>query len=75
VVDDKAAAVIDASVNIHRGIFSMSTNATGNYNFSSVPAGTWEVSVHKDGFVDATQTVTVTENASASADFSLTPKP
>ncbi len=73
VVDQNGAAVPSATVTVNRGLYTQSTNTTGNYNFGSIPAGTWEVTVTKTGFQPSTKQVTVAAGQSASADFTLTP--
>jgi hypothetical protein len=62
-------------VTVNRGLYTLQTNSTGNYNFGSIPPGTWEVTVTAEKFEPKTQTVTVTAQASATADFALTPSP
>src|SRR5688572_7534170 len=48
------------------------TNAQGRYVIRSVPAGQHTVTVRRLGFADASQTVTVTDNAQAMLDFTVT---
>lgn len=70
------APVQGAKVRINRSLIGpdQSSLANGAYNFGgSVPAGTWEVSVEKDGFQTQTQTVTVTDGGSTTANFALVP--
>ena len=45
----------------------------GNYNFTSIPAGTWEVTVTANGYKAATKMVQVTANMPSSVNFTLTP--
>ena len=71
VVDGGSQPVDGATVTINRGLFTDTTNATGNYNFLSVIAGSWEVSVSKDGFNTATKMVTINSGASTTENFVL----
>jgi hypothetical protein len=64
-VTDSAAKPVDgATVTISRGLLTMATNATGNYNFPMVPAGTYELRVIKSGYMTATKTITVASGGS-----------
>lgn len=47
------------------------TNAEGRYVLSQVPAGQRTVSVRRLGYSDVSQSVTVTDNAQATLDFTL----
>jgi TonB-linked SusC/RagA family outer membrane protein len=49
-----------------------STGADGRYTFRVVPAGTWDVRVLRVGYEEQKQSVTVTNGASATADFAMT---
>jgi hypothetical protein len=63
--------VSGASVTVNRGLFNQTTNATGNYNFGTIPAGTWEVRVSKPPLAPVTKMVTVTPTQSTTQDFTL----
>jgi len=65
-----------ATVSVNRGVFGdQSTNSTGNFNFSDVSDGTWELRVRAEGFAEATMTITVMDSMSTAANLSLTPLP
>jgi hypothetical protein len=67
------APLAGATVTINRGLFPPQvTNSAGNYNFTSVPAGTWEVRISQPGFATTTGTVTVTAAMSTSFNAMLT---
>jgi hypothetical protein len=75
-VTANGATVQGATVRINRSLIGPDqvSRANGAYNFGGgVPAGTWEVSVEKDGFQTQTQTVTVTDGGSTTANFALVP--
>jgi hypothetical protein len=74
VVDNTSASVANATVTVNRGLFGNQTsNASGNYNFPSVVAGTWEVTASAPGLKSSTQMVTVTSTGSSTANFTLSP--
>ncbi|MBX3270868.1 MAG: carboxypeptidase-like regulatory domain-containing protein [Sandaracinaceae bacterium] len=69
-----AAPIAGARVRVNRGIVpNQTTNATGNYNFMNVPAGTWEVDVSAPGYVTMTRSVTIADGASVPLNVSLAP--
>jgi iron complex outermembrane recepter protein len=47
------------------------TNQTGQYEFTDIPAGRYNVHAHQEGFSEASQKVEVTDGGSAVADFAL----
>lgn len=47
------------------------TNETGAYRIASIPAGTYTLRVLRIGFQSTTQTVTVSDGATATADFAI----
>jgi hypothetical protein len=57
------------------GSFSASTDASGNYTLSNVPAGIAQLTASLSGYQSVTQSVTVTANAQATADFVLSTGP
>jgi hypothetical protein len=79
VIDQSSANVSGATVTINKGLFTpgapdQTTAANGSYNFgSTVPAGTWEVTVTKAGFSPQTKMITVTSGQSSTANFTLMP--
>ena len=52
------------------GVSTM-TGDEGNYEFQQVPAGTYKVLAHMDGFNDLVNTVTVMAGSAATSDFQL----
>lgn len=73
-VGSAAGNVANATVSINRGLFpTQATNSGGTFDFASVTAGTWEVSVTAGGFKPATQMVTIPAGGQATANFTLTP--
>ena len=72
VVDGSAQPVSGATVTVNRGIFTQTSSSTGNYSFTTVPAGSWEVEVTKTGSAStATKTVTVTASTATTANLVL----
>ena len=47
------------------------TDEQGQYNFANLPAGTYTVLAHNEGFPDVAQKVTVTAGGAATLDFAL----
>lgn len=77
VSDTNGAMVADAKVtalNTGTGdVYSAATNAEGNYNFEFVRAGTYTITVEKNGFQKLQKTgVVVEENQTVRADGTLT---
>src|SRR2546430_7529117 len=64
-------AIPDAHVIVAGTNRTATTNQSGEYVFSDVPAGTYQVRARLIGFGERSDTVTVTAGASATADFSL----
>jgi len=50
------------------------TDATGKYNIANVPAGTYQVTASKEGYVSVTLTATVVSGGISVMNFSLNPK-
>ncbi|MEQ1923242.1 MAG: TonB-dependent receptor plug domain-containing protein, partial [Pyrinomonadaceae bacterium] len=61
-----------AAVQIVELKLTTTTDKSGTYRFAAVPAGTYTVTVHQEGFADSTKKVTITAGAAANADFALT---
>jgi hypothetical protein len=61
------------AVTVNRGLYTQTTNSTGNYNFGTIPAGTWEIGGTKAGYRPSTQMVTVGPGASATVNLTLNP--
>ncbi len=67
-----SAAISGATVALSGGA-STTTNSSGVYTFSNINAGTYTVNVSAAGFNSASGSATVSSNATATKDFSLTP--
>jgi hypothetical protein len=63
--------IAGATVTVNRGLYTQTTNATGNYNFVSLPAGTWEMRAVKPPSAPVTKTVVIAPGASTPQDFTL----
>ena len=64
-----------AAMDMNRGLIRGAlTSRDGNAEVTNVPVGEWEVRVSKDGYETATQMVTVAEDQSVAANFSLMPE-
>jgi hypothetical protein len=71
VSDATSANVAGATVTVNRGLFTQTTNTTGNYNFGAIPAGTWEVRVQKGQSPPVTKMVTVAAGVPTTQDLTL----
>lgn len=71
VVDGASQPVSGASVTVNRGLYTQTTNSTGNFNFGQVPAGSWEVTVTKQGHAPAVKPVTVVAGSATTANVTL----
>ncbi len=71
VTDAMGKPIDGAVVSVNRGLWMQTTNTTGNYNFPTVSAGTYELRTTKTGRTPATQTITVNKGASTTANVSL----
>lgn len=70
VVDATSRPLVGASVTLNRGLYTATTNASGNFSFAGIPAGAWETAVTV-GAKTTTKNVTVAKDAIAPADLSL----
>ncbi len=70
VVNAQAQAVSGATVSINRGLYETTTDSAGNYSFTNVTAGPWELSV-KNGAAQATKSITVIKNQTTPGDMTL----
>ncbi len=70
VVNNASVGVSGATVSINRGLFTTTTDASGNFTMPTVTAGSWELSV-KSGAATATKTITVTKNQTTPGDMTL----
>ena len=64
ITDMMAKPIEGATVSISRGLQTTTTNAAGNYNFPTVPAGTYELRVSKAGYMTATKMISITKGGS-----------
>lgn len=71
VVDMGNKPVDGATVTINRGLWTQTTNSTGNFNLPAVAAGTFELRVSKAGFMTATKMVDVSKGGSTTANVTL----
>jgi hypothetical protein len=64
------------TLTINRGFFSQTTASNGTYTFgNTLPAGTWELTASKTGYVSQTQVVTVAASGSVNQNFTLVRAP
>lgn len=75
VTDQNGQPVQGAAIVINRGLFSQTTNSTGNYTFTlgSLPAGTWEARAEKAGYQDDVKNVVITAGQYINTPFTLSP--
>jgi hypothetical protein len=71
VTNSSGTAINGASVSFGGG--SITTDASGAYNFSNIPAGTIQIVASASGYQSVTQNVTVNGGATTTANFSLLP--
>ena len=67
------APLAAVAITINRGIFNVYTASnTGTYTFNNMlPAGTWEVTASKSGYLSVTRTVTLAASGSINENFTL----
>ncbi|MCA3012130.1 MAG: carboxypeptidase regulatory-like domain-containing protein, partial [Myxococcaceae bacterium] len=66
------APLSGVTLTINRGFFSQTTASNGTYTFgNTLPAGTWELTASKAGYVSQTQTVTFAAAGSVNQNFTL----
>lgn len=64
------------ALTVNRGLFTQTTASNGTYTFNNtLPAGTWELTASKTGYVSQTQTVTVTAAGMVNQNFTLLRSP
>lgn len=69
-----SAPINGARVTLNRDLFpAQSTNATGNFNFTTIPAGTYEIRITHPDYQTEVGTVTVTAGDSTASNASLIP--
>lgn len=61
----------EASVQITELKRTTVTDKSGTFQFTGIPAGTYTLVVHQEGFADSSKKVTVTAGQSATIDFAL----
>jgi hypothetical protein len=71
VIDSQSQPVNGASITVNRGLFTASSNTSGNYNLQNVIAGTWEVTASKVPYAPAVKSVTVADQNSSTVNFKL----
>ena len=62
----------EASVQIVELKRTTVTDNSGAYHFTDIPAGTYTITVHQEGFADLSKKVTLSAGGAATADFELT---
>lgn len=70
VTDTSNNPIVGASVSFGGG--NTTTDSTGSYSFTNIPAGTIQLVASATGFQSVTQNVTVTGGATTTANFTLT---
>lgn len=66
------APLSGVTLTINRGFFSQTTASNGTYTFgNTLPAGTWELTASKTGYLSQTQMVTVAASGSVNQNFTL----
>src|SRR5579862_4476528 len=70
IVAGATVSVVNAGTNFLR---TTTSNSDGNYSFPSLPPGTYEVRVEKDGFQTENSTVELQVQQTARVDFRLNP--
>ncbi len=68
---DNGNPLHDVAVTIVKLKLSAGTDESGNYEFKNVPAGTWSIHAHLEGFPDTVQTVNVKAHETVTADFQM----
>jgi hypothetical protein len=64
------------TLTINRGLFSQTTATNGTYTFgNTLPAGTWELTASRTGYLSQTQMVTVAASGSVNQNFTLVRAP
>jgi hypothetical protein len=71
VTDGKGMPISNADVSINRGLWDQPTNTSGNFNFATVSAGTYELRATVSGKTPVTQMITVTMGNSTTANVSI----
>jgi hypothetical protein len=66
-----AQPVAGATVTVNRGLYSATTDASGNYSITGVTAGTWEISVTTSTMQHAAKTATIPAGTSTTVDLTL----
>ncbi len=61
-----------ATVTVVGTVHSTTTNANGQYNFSHLPVGTYQVTASKHGYQDQTLPAVIVENQNTTLNFTLT---
>ena len=69
VVDSNSNPIVGASVSFGGG--TATTDSTGTYNFTNIPAGTIQLVASATGFQSVTQNVTLTGGSTTTANFTL----
>jgi hypothetical protein len=71
VADGMGKPISSAAVSINRGLYTQTTNSSGNFNFAAVPAGSYELRVSVPGKAPMTQSIMVTKGGSTTANVNV----
>jgi hypothetical protein len=72
-VTDADTGLAIEGARVSTGTISATTGSGGTYIIADAPVGTYPITCSKAGYIPSTQTVTVTEGETTTADFQLTP--
>lgn len=81
IVGAGGSAIVGAQVSVNGGLFPetannwVATNASGNYNISSIPVGDWELTVRAPGYLPASRAFNLAaDGGSTTVNVTLTPE-
>lgn len=60
-----------ATVTVNRGLWTQTTNSSGNYNILMLSAGTYELRTTKAGRTPVSQMVTITKGGSTTGNVTM----
>lgn len=71
VVDGMGKPIDGATVTVNRGLWTQTTNSSGNYNIPMLSAGTYELRTAKAGRTPVSQMVTITKGGSTTGNVTM----
>ena len=71
VVDGMGKPIDGATVTVNRGLWTQTTNSSGNYNIPMLSAGTYELRTTKAGRTPVSQMVTITKGGSTTGNVTM----